>query len=88
MSKISLIILSFIFPCTALLGVLSDSPRYRYLFSSFFLNILIYSLLFYIFYKIMTKKIKIICWSFFLIVVFSNLVLFFVYFFISSLGSP
>ena len=77
--KIIIIILSLIFPCTSLFVALSTFQINLYFMSTFFFNILIYSLLFYIFYKKVFEKTKEICWIFFIIVVFSNLIGFFIY---------
>ena len=76
--KIIMIILSLIFPCTSLFVALSTFQINLYFMSTFFFNILIYSLLFYIFYKKMTEKTKESCWIFFIIVVFFNLIRFFI----------
>ena len=75
------ILISILIPFNALLDILLGSHRsVYYSMVAFLFNILLYIFLLHIFYKKMTKKIKIICWSLFVIVVLFNLIMFLILF--------
>lgn len=74
-------LITILIPFNALFDMMLGVNRSAYYsMAAFLFNILLYTFLFFIFYKKMIKKIKVICWILFVIVILFNVTMFLILF--------